>query len=76
MKTIAAIAITIAIAHLPHRAKEKPIGRQVTFTRTNLSDVESAGPVHAPFFPVVKHEVQRAARVEGTARPGRPASCD
>lgn len=29
---------------------------KVTFTRTNLSESESAGPVHAPFFPVVKHE--------------------
>ncbi|CAL1169366.1 unnamed protein product [Cladocopium goreaui] len=29
---------------------------KVTFTRTNLSDSESAGPVHALFFPVVKHE--------------------
>ncbi len=44
-----------------------PVGIvQVTFTRKNLSESQCAGPVHAPFFPAVKHEAEGSKILELT----------
>jgi len=50
------LSYTVEVNDEPEMAEGDMATLKVTFTRKNLSESQCAGPVHAPFFPAVKHE--------------------